>query len=83
MKTEAKRFMWLWLAVLLVLALVMWFGIRANPADLDAPGEPIARVTYYLLPDGSVTTVIENIGDWPLTLTPDGYLVPEVEGDDV
>lgn len=80
MKPETKRFVWLWCAVLFVLALVLYFGIRCNPAEMDAPGEPIARVTYYMMPDGSIQTVIENIGDQPLQLTPDGFLLPEGEG---
>lgn len=76
-KVEIWRYRWLWIGVLTVLAIVLLLGIRCNPAQLDAPGEPIARVTYYLLPDGSIQTVIENIGDRALTLTPDGFMVQE------
>lgn len=67
------------IAILLVLALVIYFAVHTYPAQIE--GKPIARVTYYQMPDGSIQTVIENIGDQPLTITQDGFLFPEGEGE--
>ena len=70
-----KKLIYVLFALLLVVLL-------SSCADNDVPGgKPIARVTYYQMPDGSIQTVIENIGDEPLTITQDGFLLPEGVGD--
>ena len=80
MTKETKRFACLWLATLLVLLIVIGMGIRCNRAEVDGPGEPLCRITYYLTEDGTVCTVLENLSDHDLTITfPEGVLPPPAE----
>ena len=77
---EKKQFAWIWSVVALVLLLVMALAIRCNPAEVNIPGEPLCRITYYLTEDGVVCTMLENLSDHDLSITfPEGIMPPAAE----
>lgn len=86
MKSENWRFIVEVVAILLVTLLVLGVAAcnhyeQARTAvefDEEQPGEPLYRITYYMLEDGSVYSVLENLSDYDLTITfPDSYGYPE------